>query len=355
MSITYIDTVDLKNKTILLRVDFNVSLNETSHAIANDERVHGALPTIKHLLAGGNKLVLCSHLGQPKGYDDSVGLDNVAIRLQKFLDVDVTFYDYDPTHTADENLSMWSAAIKALPSPAVALIDNLRYFPGEKSNDPAFAKSLAGLAEVYVGDAFGVAHRSDASVVGVPALLPHYGGLLMKKEIEMIGGLMHEPKHPFIAVIGGAKVETKLGLITKLADLADLVLVGGKLALEPGLLTHPAIVTPVDYVYGEDKNAYDIGPETVKKYAEILASAKTIMWNGPMGKNEDPRYARGTEGIYEAIVGNDHATSIIGGGDTITALAHESHLDKITHISTGGGAMLEYIEKGTLPGIEALK
>lgn len=355
MSITYIDTVDLKNKTILLRVDFNVSLNETSHAIANDERVRSALPTIKHLLASGNKLVLCSHLGQPKGYDESVGLDNVAIRLQKFLDVDVTFYDYDPTHTADENLGTWSAAIKALPFPTVALIDNLRYFPGEKSNDPAFARSLSGLADVYVGDAFGVAHRPDASVVGVPSLLPHYGGLLMKKEIEMIGGLMQSPKHPFIAIIGGAKVETKLGLIIKLADLADLVLVGGKLALESGLPEHHAIVKPVDYVYGEDKNAYDIGPETIKKYTEIIASAKTIMWNGPMGKNEDHRYATGTQAIYTALIENRGAISIIGGGDTITALADARHLERITHLSTGGGAMLEYIEKGTLPGIEALK
>jgi phosphoglycerate kinase len=177
----------------------------------------------------------------------------------------------------------------------------------------------------------------------------------MKKEVEIIGGLMRAPLHPFIAIIGGAKVETKLGLISKLAKVADMVLVGGRLALEPGLPTLPTIVSPVDYVYGEDQVAYDIGPETVQKYTSILSTAKTILWNGPMGKNEDPRFARGTKGIYDAIVSNEYATSVIGGGDTITALSDAAHLDKITHISTGGGAMLEYIEKGTLPGIDALK
>jgi len=352
MSIQYIDEVPLQNKRILMRVDFNVSLNE-NHSIANDERIRQAIPTIKHLLTSGNKLILCSHLGQPKGYEVSASLMNIAVRLQKFIDMPVTFYGFDQSKSSDENIEIWSKNIATLEG-SIALIDNLRFFPGEKENSADFAKKLASMADVYVGDAFGVAHRPDASVVGVPAILPHYGGLLMKKEIEMIGRLIKNPSHPFIAIIGGAKVDTKLGLITKLTSLADLVLVGGKLALESGLPELPTIMKPIDYVYGDDNVAYDIGPETVKKYASIIATAHTIMWNGPMGKNEDPRYAKGTEGVYNAIVSNSQAVSVIGGGDTITALANEQHLDKITHISTGGGAMLEFIEKGTLPGIEAL-
>lgn len=340
---------------ILLRADFNISLDETSHRIANDERVRQVIPTIKALLASGNTITICSHLGQPAGYDGGLGLDNVAIRLQRYLpDVEVTYYDYDATKSEDDNLTEWLAASRALPPGSVALLDNLRYFAGEKKGDIEFAKKLAAFGEIYVNDAFGVSHRADASVVALAGLLPHYGGLLMKREIEMIGGLMSDPHHPFVAVIGGAKVATKLGLITKLADLADLVLVGGKLALEPGLPEHHAIVKPIDYVYGEDKNAYDIGPETIKRYTKIIASAKTVMWNGPMGKNEDPHYAIGTKAIYSSIIDNKDVVSIIGGGDTITALADASHLERITHISTGGGAMLEYIEKGSLPGIDAL-
>ncbi|MEI6327087.1 MAG: phosphoglycerate kinase [Candidatus Roizmanbacteria bacterium] len=352
MAIKYVDEVDLHNKRILMRADFNVSLNE-NHSIANDERIRQAIPTIKHLLSGGNKLILCSHLGQPKGYEAASSLTNIAVRLQKFIDMPVTFYGYDQNKSSSENIDVWSKDIATLDG-SIALIDNLRFFSGEKENDQDFSKKLASMADVYVGDAFGVAHRSDASVVGVPALLPHYGGLLMKKEINMIGRLIENPAHPFIAIIGGAKVDTKLGLITKLSKIADYVLVGGKLALESGLPDLPTIIKPVDYIRGDDGVAYDIGPETVKKYTSIISTAKTILWNGPMGKNEDSRYAKGTDGVYEAIITNRGTVSVIGGGDTITAIANEQHLEQITHISTGGGAMLEFIEKGTLPGIEAL-
>lgn len=351
--ITFIDEVEVKNQTVILRVDFNVSLND-NHSLANDERIRQAIPTIKHLLAKQNKLVICSHLGQPKGYDETYSMENVAVRLQKCVDVPVTFYGFDGTRSPEENLARWTTEIATL-SDSIAVIDNLRFFPGEKTNDATYAAALARLGTVYVNDAFGVSHRPDGSIVGVAGLLPHYAGLLMKKEITMIGSLMQSPAHPFIAIIGGAKVDTKLQLITRLTELADLVLIGGKLALEKGLPVLPTIETPTDYTYGNDRVAYDIGPETIKKYQSIISTAKTIMWNGPMGKNEDPAFALGTTAIYEAIVANPQAVSVIGGGDTITALSHESHLDRITHLSTGGGAMLEYIEKGTLVGIEALK
>jgi phosphoglycerate kinase len=281
----------------------------------------------------------------------------------------------------------------------IMMLENTRFYEGEQKNDEGFAKQLAALGKVYVDDAFAVAHRNEASVVGIPKFLPHYAGLLLEKEIKAIGSLLHNPKKPVIAIIGGAKTADKLPLLYKLTELADYLLVGGGIAntflktqgiamgkslVEGGLeeevnkiLAHAKdknthIVLPRDGICAEDTNAtetqelpltnlpetlgsFDIGSETQGIWGNSIAEAGTIIWNGPVGYMENPAFARGTEFIYYSITQNDHAFSVVGGGDTLNAISKREYAEKISHISTGGGAMLEFIEKGTLPGIEALK
>lgn len=338
MRIHFLREEPFENKKVVMRVDFNVSLN-TRHQIANDERIRQAIPTLNFLLERGNRVVLLSHL-EPPEEQVSTSLDIVAQRLQELM----------PQEKVAFIKSMRDTAANA----RLALMENVRHNPGEKANSKEYARELSLLGEVFVQDAFGVCHREHASVVGIAQFIPGYAGLLLEREIEQINKVTTNPTRPFIAVLGGAKIDSKLKLIHKLTTIADYVLLGGKMGLEyKGNAAN--VIIPVDYVYDEVGNAMDIGEMTRAKYEDLLFKAATILWNGPVGKVEDMRFQAGTKAVYHAIVSNRRAVSVVGGGDTITAISHENDLKNITHISTGGGAMLEYIEKGTLPGIEALK
>lgn len=383
--IIYIDEVEIKNKTVLLRVDFNVSLNP-DYTISNSARIKQSLPTINYLLKNNNRLIIVSHLGRPKGIDKKFSLKIVADKLKEYLpNIDMSM--------ADNIESVKEKKGK------IIILENVRFFPKEKDYSTIFAKQLASLADVYVNDAFGVCHRSDTSVIGPPKFIPSYGGLLLKKELKMISLVTDKPKKPIVAIIGGAKVSTKIGIINKLVKTVDYLIIGGGLAntfacaqgyevgasfceyeavqqarklLSLSKKNRALIVLPVDAVVAitkEDresevvkiknippaKSIFDIGPETKAQIGCIIAKAKTIIWNGPVGYFENPAFKRGTDFIYYSITHNNEAVSIVGGGDTLAAISKKEYLDKITHISTGGGAMLEFIEKGTLPGIEALK
>lgn len=383
--IAYIDEVNLKNKIILLRVDFNVSLNP-DHSIANDERIKQSLPTIKYLLKNNNRLIILSHLGRPKGADKTYSLKVVVDRLKKYLPKEtIKLYEkLDELKNGKEK---------------IRFLENIRFFPKEKDYSTIFAKELASLAEVYVNDAFAVCHRSDTSIIGPPKFILSYGGLLLKKEIKMLNCVLKNPKKPVVAIVGGAKVSTKIGLLNKLVKIVDYLIIGGAMAntficaqgynigtsfceyetvqqarslLALAKKDRAFIVLPVDAVVAKNKNCkenevvkinqipskksiFDIGPETNAQIGGIIAKGKTIIWNGPVGYFENPCFRRGTDFIYYSITQNTQAISIVGGGDTLAAISKKEYLDKITHISTGGGAMLEYIEKGTLPGIKALK
>ena len=383
--ITYIDEAEIKNKTILLRVDFNVSLNQ-DYTISNDARIKQSLPTINYLLKNNNRLIIISHLGRPKGFDKKFSLKIVADKLKEYMpNVEITLVN-----------SIEEVKEK---KEKIVVLENIRFFPKEKDFSTLFAKELSSLADVYVNDAFGVSHRSDTSIVGPPKFLPSYGGLLLKKELKIISQVLKNPKKPVVAIIGGAKISTKIGLINKLVDMVDYLIIGGGLAntfacaqgFEVGtsfceyeavqqarkLLSlakgnRAFIVLPVDADVAtskddkehevvkienipSNKSIFDIGPETNALIGGIIAKAKTIIWNGPVGYFENPAFKEGTDFVYYSIAQNHDAVSIVGGGDTLAAISKTEYLDKITHISTGGGAMLEFIEKGTLPGIEALK
>ena len=383
--ITYIDEVEIKDKTILLRVDFNVSLNP-DHSIANDARITQALPTINYLLKNNNRLILVSHLGRPKGVDENLSLKVVVERLKEYLK-GISISLAKTLEEAKEKKER------------IVILENIRFFPEEKNYSTLFAQKLSSLAEVYVNDAFGVCHRADTSVVGPPQFLPAYGGLLLKKEITMIDKVLKNPQKPVVAIIGGAKVSTKINLLEKLTKLVDYLVIGGGLAntflcaqnyqignsfceyeatqiarrfLAKQINKKPYIILPKDAVVAKDKESkekivvkineipkdyciFDLGPQTLAEIGHILAEAKTIIWNGPVGYFESPNFRDGTDFIYYSITQNQNAVSVVGGGDTLTAISKKEYLEKITHISTGGGAMLEYIEKGTLPGIEALR
>lgn len=390
--IIYIDKAHIRNKKVLLRVDFNVSMQ--GKRITDDARIRAALPTIKRLLADENKLIIVSHLGRPKGWDESLLLKPIAERLHKYIPhkrltvIDDFTSEGAKKHFEDQKIG------------EILFLENIRFFKEEEDADPKFAKKLADLADVYVNDAFGVSHRDCASITEVPKLLPHYGGLLMEREVETIGHALAHPAHPFAAIIGGAKVSTKLKLLYKLTEIADFLILGGGLAntllfslgypvgkslCEKDMIDdvkkivrhakekRTKILLPRDVVVGNkddgesagivkkitDVKAHetilDIGPEAQADYAKAILSSKTLIWNGPVGYIENPEYARGTNFLYYTISQNKNMLSIVGGGDTLAAIDKMEYLDSISHISTGGGAMLEYIENGTLPGIEALK
>ncbi|MBI5122463.1 phosphoglycerate kinase [Candidatus Roizmanbacteria bacterium] len=389
--ITYIDEVKIKNKTVLLRVDFYVSLNP-DQTIADDVRIQRNLPTIKYLLKENNRLICVAKLDRPKYRDSKLSLMPVVIRLRKYLP------GYKIT-LVNDFLSSDKQVFEKQINKEILVLENIRFYPKEKDYSTIFAKQLSSLSDIYVNDAFAMCHRSDTSVIGPPKFLPSYGGLLLKKELAIISQVINKPKKPIVAIIGGAKVSTKVGLINKLIKIVDYLIIGGGLAntficaqeYEIGnsfceyeavqqarkLLSLPKknralIVLPVDAVVAttkEDKESevvkiesipptksiFDIGPETKAQIGGIIAKAKTIIWNGPAGYFENPAFRRGTDFIYYSITHNNNALSIVGGGDTLAAISKKEYLDKITHISTGGGAMLEFIEKGTLPGIEALK
>jgi len=388
--IHYLDEADISGKKILMRVDFNVSLNP-DHSIADDERIQRTLPTIRYLLDRGNKLILVSHLGRPKGRDPQFSLQPVVAKLQElFPEYQVKLVD---DFTTDRS------AIDSQQVKEILVLENIRFYAGEKKGDDGFTKQLSELADIYVNDAFGVSHRADASVVGVTKYLPSYGGLLLKREVEMISKATDNPKKPFVAILGGSKISTKIHLVERLMEIADYLILGGGIAntflkasgyeigksiceyeeeeaarkmIFQAVQKKTRIFFPSDVAIARSKEAtediivsvdmvpadkliLDIGPETQAKFGAIIGSAATVVWNGPVGYFENPQFRRGTDFIYYSITENTDVVSIIGGGDTLSAISKKEYLDKITHISTGGGAMLEFIEKGSLPGIDALK
>lgn len=398
--IVYIDKANIKNKRVLLRVDFNVPIRETrsSYTITDDERIKSSISTIRRLLSDNNRLIIISHLGRPNGWDDSLVLRPIAHRLSTYLPkTKITVIDDFTSDGAKPHFDKQEGG-------EIIFLENIRFFAQEERSDTPegeeFARKLAELGDVYVNDAFGVSHRDCVSVTSLPKLLPHYGGLLLEKEIEMISHILVHAKHPMSAIIGGAKTSTKLNLLYKLTEKADYLMLGGGIAntflLAMGqpigkslaekdmvedakkIINHAnekrtKIVLPQDVVVGdknntkkagivkkiEDVNAddviLDIGPEAQANYAKAILDSRTLIWNGPVGYSENPEYARGTDFLYYMITQAHDLFTIVGGGDTLAALDKKEYLDKISHISTGGGAMLEYIEKGTLPGIESLK
>jgi phosphoglycerate kinase len=385
--------VPVKGKKVLLRCDFNVPMaKDNSGVITDDTRIVAALPTIQYLLDNGAAVIACSHMGKPKGkWKDELSLVPVAKRLGELLGREVLM-------AADVVGPDATAKAAALQPGQVLLLENLRFEPGEEKNDPAFAKALADMAEVYVSDAFGTVHRAHASTAGVAAYLPAVSGFLIQKELDIIGGALADPKRPLVAVLGGSKVSSKIGVINNLLELADTVIIGGGMAytfakaqggeigtslLEADWLDYAnemvqkaadkgvklllpvdsvcaaefsADATPEVYPAGQipaDKMGMDIGPETRKIYAEAVKGAGTVIWNGPMGVFEFPAFAAGTEAVAKALAESD-AITIIGGGDSAAAVQQLGYADKMTHISTGGGASLEFMEGKELPGVAAL-
>jgi phosphoglycerate kinase len=382
---------NFKGKKALVRVDFNVPLEKGN--ITDDTRIQAALPTIEYLIREGARVILMSHLGRPKGkVVDELRLDPVAERLADLLGKEVSKVDDcigDEVKEAVENLKDGD----------VLVLENTRFYPEEKNNDPEFSRKLASLADVFVSDAFGAAHRAHASTVGVTEFLPSVAGFLMQRELNVLGEVMEAPEHPFVAIMGGAKVSDKIGVIRNLMDKIDYLLVGGgiantfirargyetgkslveedKLDLARELLDEAAekgveIVIPIDVVVAdefsndanmkvvkideipEDWESLDSGgPETIKLYSDIIKKAKTVIWNGPLGVFEFDKFAKGTNAIAQALA-ESNAKTIIGGGDSAAAIKKAGLEDKMTHISTGGGASLMFFEGKPLPGVEAL-
>jgi phosphoglycerate kinase len=379
--------LDVKGKKVLVRVDFNVPLDDGK--VADDTRIKAALPTIEYLLENGAALILCSHLGRPKGeVKPALSLKPVAAYLDKLIDAPVAF--------AEDCIGPKAEAAAADLQPGqVLVLENTRFHAGEKKNDPEMAKQLASLAELFVDDAFGTAHRAHASNVGVTEYLSSAAGFLLEKEIKYLGNTIADPKRPFVAILGGAKVSDKIGVIENLLDKADRILIGGGMAntffkaqgydMADSLVEEDAIETakdllakagdklvlPVDVVIADDFSAdaaaktmdvgdvpagwriLDIGPKTVAEFDQVIADAGTVVWNGPMGVFEFAAFAKGTFEIAKALAKSD-AVSIVGGGDSASAIQKSGLADKITHISTGGGASLEMLEGKTLPGLAAL-
>ena len=384
--------VDVSGKKVLLRCDFNVPQDKETNEITSDKRIVAALPTIQYLLENNAAVIACSHLGKPKnGPDPKLSLAPVAKRLSELLGKEVIM-------AADVVGPDAQAKAAALQPGQILLLENTRFEKGETKNDPDLAKAMASMAEVYVSDAFGAVHRAHASTAGVAAYLPAVSGFLIQKELEFLGGAIGNPKRPLVAILGGSKVSSKIGVINNLLEMADTIIIGGGMAytfskarggsvgdslLEADWLDYSndmvkkaaekgvKFLLPVDTVvadaFAPDANSkvvkageipdgwqgLDIGPETVKLYCEAVAGAGTVVWNGPMGVFEFPAFAKGTEAVAEAL-SHTSAITIIGGGDSAAAVEQLGYADKMTHISTGGGASLEFLEGKELPGVACL-
>lgn len=380
--------IDVQGKRVLVRVDFNVPVKEG--VVGDDTRIRAALPTLEYLLQNGAALILCSHLGRPKGSPDpQYSLRPVAEYLATLLGKPVAFAEDCIGPNAED-------AAKTLKAGDVLLLENTRFHAGETKNDPEISKGLASLADVYVNDAFGSAHRAHSSTTGVAEFLPAVSGFLLEKEIRYLGQAVAAPEKPFVAILGGAKISDKIGVIKNLLAKADSILIGGGMAntffkaqgypVADSLVEDEALDTakeilaqagskfrlPVDVVIADKFEAdavhkimstgpipegwriLDIGPETVAHYAKIISEAKTVVWNGPMGVFEFPAFAKGTFAIAQAAAESE-AVTIVGGGESVAAVKKSGLADKITHISTGGGASLEMLEGLTLPGVAALQ
>jgi phosphoglycerate kinase len=383
-----IKDIDMRGKRVLVRVDYNVPIQDGS--VGDDTRIRAAMPTVEYLLDQGAAVILCSHLGRPKGSPNpKYSLRPVATYLAELMGRPVAFAEDCIGPVAE-------AAANALQPGDVLLLENTRFHPEEEKNDPEMSRQLAGLADLYVNDAFGSAHRAHASTEGVARFLPAAAGFLLEKEIRYLGQAIANPEPPFVAILGGAKISDKIGVIRNLLKKADQVLIGGGMAntffkaqgypIADSLVEDEALDTarellqdgtnklrlPVDVVIGDRFDAQaksktipmgpvpegwrilDIGPETISAYAKMISSAGTVVWNGPMGVFEFPRFAEGTFELAKAVA-NSPALTIVGGGDSVAAIQQSGMADKITHISTGGGASLEMLEGLELPGLAALQ
>ena len=396
--------LDLTGKRVLIRVDFNVPLSKDSGEgvrILDDTRIRETVPTIEYALRRKAKVILCSHLGRPKGQRvPEMSLRPVVDRLRKLLD-HVLGDDENVAFSPDCVGSVTRELVDNLEPGQTLLLENLRFHAGEEANDPAFARQLAALCDIYVNDAFGSAHRAHASTEGITHFVQQSAaGLLMESELKHLGKALHDPNRPFVAIIGGAKVSDKIDVIESLIAKADSILIGGgmaytflraqgqhtgkslveedkidvaRAALEQAKARGVQFLLPVDHVLADRFHAHakttffegngafpaelmalDIGPKTVKLFASVIAEAETVLWNGPMGVFEFPAFAVGTNAVAKAVAKNEDATTIVGGGDSVSAIQKSGYADKITHISTGGGASLEFLEGKVLPGVEAL-
>jgi phosphoglycerate kinase len=382
--------LDVQGKRVLVRVDFNVPVKDGE--VTDDTRIARALPTIRYLLSEGARPILISHLGRPKGEPDpKYAMGPVAKRLEELLGEPVLKLDAAVGPEVEGALEDWDGR-------GVVLLENSRFYPGETENDPDLSEQLASLADLYVDDAFGAAHRAHATTVGVAEKLPAAAGLLLEEEVDYLDGVLKDPERPFVAILGGAKVSDKLGVIESLLEVADTLLIGGAMCftffkakgyevgeslLEEEYLEEAKrlmdeagdkLVLPVDIVVADrmeedaetetvdvdqmpaDRMGLDVGPRTVELFEEHISGAKTIFWNGPMGVFEIDAFANGTEGVARAVAAAsaEGATSVVGGGDSVAAVRKLGLEDEMSHISTGGGASLEYVEGKELPGVAIL-
>lgn len=389
------DMGEFRGKKILVRVDYNVPQDDKQN-ITDDTRIKASLPTIKYLIDGGAKIILVSHLGRPKsGPDDKLRMGPVAKDLSKLIGKPVQY-------VKDCIGPEVQGAVSKLNDGDILLLENVRFYKEEEKNDPEFAKKLASLADIYVDDAFGTAHRAHASTEGVTKYLKGYGGFLMEKEIKFLSQLIKDPAHPYVAILGGAKISSKIDVIKNLLPLVDTLIIAGGMSytffkarkvsvgnslveddkigvakdiLKEAIDLDKTILLPIDHLCADKFDAnpnirlvtrggipdgwqgMDIGPETVMKFSHTIKKAKTIFWNGPMGVFEFDKFSKGTFGIAKLVAEatSNGAVSVIGGGDSVAAIEKAGLADKISHISTGGGASLEFVEGKTLPGIACLQ
>ncbi|MEC4175847.1 phosphoglycerate kinase [Adlercreutzia sp. R7] len=389
-----IDDENFAGKKVLVRVDFNAPVDGEGN-VTDDTRIRAALPTINKLIDDGAKVILTSHRGRPagEGFEEAFSLDPIARRLQELIGRDIVL-------TRDLTGPAVAEVVDAMADGDVVLLENIRFDAREKKNDPAFARELADLADAYVNDAFGTAHRAHASTAGVAEFLPSYAGYLMEREVGTLTGMLDEPKRPFVAILGGSKVSDKIKVIDALLDKADTLIIGGGMCftfllaqghavgtslkeedwvdraaamIEKARERGVSLLLPVDVVVADafandaaietvsvdaipaDMMGLDIGPATVELYAEAIGMAKSVFWNGPMGVFEMPSFEAGTRKVAEAVAANEAADTIIGGGDSVAAVNKFDLADAMTFISTGGGASMELVQGEQLPGVEALR